>query len=465
MRAVKVDDEARKEAGIERSSAEWDEAPADEEVFIAQLHRRARLLNSDFQASVLDVIRRRQATVAAEIDLDRFFEEDETSIDGTQVGSGGQGGWVLGKVGSVDPSCSPLLTATVIFPEASNAPLLSSGDSGSGPKLKELSEHSRGIESPSHADRDATSRPSRSAQISLPFTAVAPHPSGSSNLREAYRRSSSPSRMTRQSSIRPDLGLLGDAGQKHGATDHSRQRSESPSRQALSNRLQRDLSGSLMSSVRSKSHGSEPMRSRGSQSMSVAALAAVEVQCVFAGGVASDVSVCPAPTKTAARMREKLAEYEAEGAIWPLTAQILDPVRASVVCHGPAEMLEAAQWFVENGQPAALDGSKRQSRLRVCRVKNKFALAKEELVSAAARPCGKIGLVAAVAHLCLPCGKHSRLIYCAILSSFRRYQQVCRCMSCTCLPASARAHYPHSARMKALHQRALTDLFPPRSWV
>jgi hypothetical protein len=398
VRAVKVDEEARKEAGIERSSPEWEEASADEEVFIAQLHRRARLLNSDFQASVLDVIRRRQANVAAEIDLERFFEEDETSIDGPQVayllsdnnGSGCQGWWEHGKVGSVVPDCGQSLTATVIFPEVSNPSRLSSGDSRSwhlSQKLREVSE------SPSDADRDATSRPSRSASNRLPCTAVAPHPSGSSNLREASRRASSPSRMTRQGSIRPDLGLSGDAGQKHGCTDPSRQRSESPSRRVRSNPLQRDLVGSGMSSgwapVRSTSYGSEPARSRGSQSMSVTVLAAVEVHCVFAGGVASDVSVCPAPTKTAARMREKLAEYLAEGAMWPLTAQILDPVRASVVCHGPAEMLEVAQWFMEIGQPATLDGRKGQSRLQVCRVKNKFALAKEELVSAAAYPCGK----------------------------------------------------------------------------
>ena len=39
-------------------------------------------------------------------------------------------------------------------------------------------------------------------------------------------------------------------------------------------------------------------------------------------------------------MREKLAEYSADGAMWPLTACILDPVRASVVCSGPAQILE-----------------------------------------------------------------------------------------------------------------------------
>ena len=118
--------------------------------------------------------------------------------------------------------------------------------------------------------------------------------------------------------------------------------------------------------------------------MSVAALAAVEVRCAFAGAAASDVGVWPAPTKTAARMREKLVEYAAEGAAWPLTAQILDPVRVSVVCQGPAEMLEVAQWFMEDGQAAGRGGRECRGRLPVCRVKNKFALEKEGLVSAAA---------------------------------------------------------------------------------
>ena len=39
-------------------------------------------------------------------------------------------------------------------------------------------------------------------------------------------------------------------------------------------------------------------------------------------------------------MREKLAEYKADGAEWPLTACILDPIRSSLVCSGPSQMLE-----------------------------------------------------------------------------------------------------------------------------
>jgi hypothetical protein len=76
-----------------------------------------------------------------------------------------------------------------------------------------------------------------------------------------------------------------------------------------------------------------------------------EVVCAFEGGDGggpSAVGVWAAPAKTAARMREKLAEYAAEGAAWPLCANILDPVRASVVCVGPGQMLEVARWFLAN---------------------------------------------------------------------------------------------------------------------
>ena len=47
--------------------------------------------------------------------------------------------------------------------------------------------------------------------------------------------------------------------------------------------------------------------------------------------------------KALKRMREKVLEYSesaGEGAKWPLCANILDPVRASVVCSGPAEILD-----------------------------------------------------------------------------------------------------------------------------
>ena len=102
-------------------------------------------------------------------------------------------------------------------------------------------------------------------------------------------------------------------------------------------------------------------------------LSVPEVQCRFRSRE-GPVWVIPAPVKGAARMREKVAEYRAEGAPWPRAACILDPVRATVVCQGPAEMLEVAGWF--------LSGAGGAGRLPVCRVKNKFAHDKESLVRA-----------------------------------------------------------------------------------
>ncbi len=102
-----------------------------------------------------------------------------------------------------------------------------------------------------------------------------------------------------------------------------------------------------------------------------------EVTCRFDNGSSvATVEVVPAPVKTVSRMQDKLLEYAAEGSQWPLSACILDPVRASVVCSGPSQMLEALSWFVETGSGLT---DTCQQRLVVCRVKNKFAMAAEEL--------------------------------------------------------------------------------------
>ncbi len=55
------------------------------------------------------------------------------------------------------------------------------------------------------------------------------------------------------------------------------------------------------------------------------------------------VAVHHAPVKAIARMREKLLEYsqkENQWAGWPLTANILDPIRTSIVCNGPSQILQ-----------------------------------------------------------------------------------------------------------------------------
>lgn len=87
-----------------------------------------------------------------------------------------------------------------------------------------------------------------------------------------------------------------------------------------------------------------------------------------------DVQVHGAPIKTKARMREKVKCYQ-DASAWgstaddqpmlPLTACILDPVRASVVCNGPKAILAHVAWFINSGSDFALPS---------VRIKNKFAM-------------------------------------------------------------------------------------------
>jgi hypothetical protein len=120
------------------------------------------------------------------------------------------------------------------------------------------------------------------------------------------------------------------------------------------------------------------------QTSSYRALSVPEVQCQFIARQ-GPVWVIPAPVKGMARMKEKVAEYNAEGAPWPRAGSILDPVRATVVCQGPADMLEVARWFLSE------EGREGRPGLPVCRIKNKFAHDKEELVSACP-PCARAKL-------------------------------------------------------------------------
>ena len=77
-------------------------------------------------------------------------------------------------------------------------------------------------------------------------------------------------------------------------------------------------------------------------------LRATRIECVFTSGLRL-LDVYPALPKTVERMRDKLVEYVSDSeetrAAWPLCANILDPVRASVVCDGPSEILETV-WLL-----------------------------------------------------------------------------------------------------------------------
>jgi hypothetical protein len=59
---------------------------------------------------------------------------------------------------------------------------------------------------------------------------------------------------------------------------------------------------------------------------------ASEALCYFKNSIASVVGVWPAPVKAAARMKEKLAEYVADGAAWPRCAQVVSSLNHIPAC-------------------------------------------------------------------------------------------------------------------------------------
>ncbi len=83
------------------------------------------------------------------------------------------------------------------------------------------------------------------------------------------------------------------------------------------------------------------------------------------------VEVVAAPIKSISRMKEKLMEYATEGHSWPLPANIQDPVRASIVCEYPTQILQVLNWFV---------GGNSDEKFTVIRIKNKFAFPVRDLV-------------------------------------------------------------------------------------
>ena len=116
---------------------------------------------------------------------------------------------------------------------------------------------------------------------------------------------------------------------------------------------------------------SASLRSMNHSHASEAGLLPVEImECMFDEGPRL-VEVHAAPIKTAARMREKLLEYgnPKYGGVWPFAANILDPIRVSVVCEGASQILQVLSWFRSiNSMP-------------VCRIKNKFTKSENSTTS------------------------------------------------------------------------------------
>lgn len=85
------------------------------------------------------------------------------------------------------------------------------------------------------------------------------------------------------------------------------------------------------------------------------------------GRLLGSVQVLTAPVKTVERMREKLNEYATRpDACRPLTAHILDPIRVTICCEGPRDILTVLNWFLDNNSA--------QFSVPVIKIKNKFGM-------------------------------------------------------------------------------------------
>ena len=74
-------------------------------------------------------------------------------------------------------------------------------------------------------------------------------------------------------------------------------------------------------------------------------------------------------------MHDRYAEPH-PAAKWPLSANISDPVRASIVCESPAQLLGAVGWFKNSGP---ITNSASDESLVLLRAKNKFAFPRTEV--------------------------------------------------------------------------------------
>jgi len=195
-------------------------------------------------------------------------------------------------------------------------------------------------------------------------------PPPSPNDFQLQRRKSSKSRLERQSSSDLSLQHLPSASDECTLSALDSRNSGAMLSAKLVTPVMTAYQG--MSSRRSSLQPSGSFRGgKGSSSQPISSSAASAIfKCHFAEGD-GDVEVHYAPIKTFARMLEKVEEYAKEGSVWPLSANILDPVRLSIVCSGPAQILQVAQWFIEAEPHYAL---------QVCRVKNKFGVPEEALI-------------------------------------------------------------------------------------
>ena len=100
-------------------------------------------------------------------------------------------------------------------------------------------------------------------------------------------------------------------------------------------------------------------------------LPVISMSCIF-NEIVGEVEIHPAPPKMRERMRQKMHKYTYPHprSVWPLCANILDPIRVSIVCHGASQILQILSWFAAQEECNGLP---------VCRLKNRFSFPEDEV--------------------------------------------------------------------------------------
>lgn len=283
VKAVVVSDEARLEALVEQDNMQDCGTFLDEEIFLVQLYRRARLLNNEFQQRVLKLVR------------DNSLTDSEERVDIVDHGGSAELGAAL----------HPHLTL--------------------GTDLQRL---------------DA-----------------------------------------RESGVKADLVL--DVRGQH----YSDMKPNLFSRTTSSDFIRNVVAGwptNLFGPAPSNTYSSS---TTGLSDLSSKASSITKLTCLFLEGQ-GQVDVHSAPVKTIDRMRGKILEYANatrgySGTFpgqWPFCSNILDPIRASIVCNSPSQIMQVFNWFTAGDSDGICE-------MPVCKVKNKFSFAQDELVGGSVYLC------------------------------------------------------------------------------
>mmetsp|Transcript_4921 Transcript_4921/g.10911 ORF Transcript_4921/g.10911 Transcript_4921/m.10911 type:complete len:912 (+) Transcript_4921:5124-7859(+) len=336
VRSIIINDDSRTEYELDKNLGVL--YGISEDIYITQLHRRAKILNSNFQARVFDLVTSHAVAIADTDDASNILVQD--SLQYVEP--------VPEKLEPATVTCKQGQQDADLCHQPAAAPTVQTGCPG---------DDSDGFGRLPSLDQICTAQyVVTAAFVKADLASLDPPALGTASL-------CTPG-LAQQ---RQSAGIIGIPEALPGEERDPFLAQALPVRtpslpQAFVGLPQRAPSASMF--TRTRSDSTVP---------STGGLTVPEIMCQFRDGV-FPVWVSPAQAKTTARMKEKIQEYIADGAEWPRTACILDPVRASVVCQGATQILEVAEWILK-GQPAAA-----RSTFTVCRVKNKFALSNSELV-------------------------------------------------------------------------------------